>query len=477
MGNTMQIAGISSRRSSVRFGLAVVACVAMLSGCNGGDNDQTISPALQETTGSAGNTPSSDIVASPSKPLEAPVIQVQESNDLGKPVIFSVLPSVNAPVNLRYLWDFGDGESSDQAAPQHTYRKAGSYPVTVAVIAPSGEQRVSPVANVTVDSCLGSNLGRGWCVQSGSVQNFDGSLLVAPSPVTTRNLNSVAALNADIAWIVGNNGTILRTKDGGASWVQQNAGTTADLLSISAINAEIAWVVGRNGTILKTVDGGQTWQSRLGGDELTLFSVFAADENSAWLLTSDRDVVVMRTIDGGDTWSKFLRYPNFGQEFRPPYPPVIPIYYSVHFMLGIDKQTALILATGNYEFGRRQYLERQFATNDGGNTWNAQVNPEPFALPERRPLSPADLISYYERSNGYYYFSAINQESAWRFARSVDSRGHEFETIDITVDAGKIWQSQTPGGLLINEMKAVNRQVAWAVGNNGLILKTASGGE
>lgn len=470
MGNTMQIAGISSRRSSVRFGLAVVVCVAMLSGCNGGDNDQTISPALQETTGSAGNTPSSDIVASPpappssdveaspSKPLEAPVIQVQESNDLGKPVIFSVLPSVNAPINLRYLWDFGDGESSDQAAPQHTYRKAGSYPVTVAVIAPSGEKSVSPVATVSVDSCLGSNLGRGWCIQSGSVQNFDGSLLVAPASVTTKHLRSVAAIGPDIAWIVGDGGTILRTKDGGNSWVHQHGFGQRDLTSISAVSADIAWVVGDNGVVLKTIDGGEHWEYWFIENGPRLISVSAVDANTAWLLGSD--AVAIRTVNGGESWSIFQRYPNFGQKFDPNSSPVVPSWYDLYFILGINAQTALILATGQDAFDYGKVWTKQFGTIDGGNTWNATVAYRPFSVPD-----------------GGYYFTPADQHIAWRYSKSQSYIGRPFPSIDKTIDAGKTWRAQTPGGLIINSAMAVNQQIVWAVGDNGLILRTETGGE
>lgn len=38
-----------------------------------------------------------------------------------------------APVQLVYRWDFGDGETSNEAKPKHVYQKAGEYPVQLVV--------------------------------------------------------------------------------------------------------------------------------------------------------------------------------------------------------------------------------------------------------------------------------------------------------------------------------------------------------
>lgn len=304
---------------------------------------------------------------------------------------------------------------------------------------------------------MGSNLGRGWCIQSGSVQNYDGTLLVAPASITTKNLRSVAAIGPDIAWIVGDGGTILRTTDAGNSWVQQDSRTVQDLASISAISADVAWAVGDNGTILKTIDGGEHWEHRFAEDERWI-SISAVDANTAWLLGID--AVAMRTIDGGESWSIFQRYPNFGQKFDPNSSPVIPSWYDLYFILGINAQTALILGTGHDAYDYGKVWTKQFGTVDGGNTWNATVGYRPFTVPD-----------------GGYYFTPVDQHIAWRYSKYLSYIGRPFPSIDKTIDAGKTWRAQTPGGLIINSAMAVNQQIAWAVGDNGLILRTDSGGE
>ncbi len=63
-------------------------------------------------------------------------------------------------------------------------------------------------------------------------------------------------VDADNGTVVGDFGTILRTTDGGTTWVQQSSGTRHHLKRVSATDASTATVVGPNGIILRTSDGG-----------------------------------------------------------------------------------------------------------------------------------------------------------------------------------------------------------------------------
>src|SRR5690349_17945085 len=97
------------------------------------------------------------------------------------------------------------------------------------------------------------------------------------NPLPQRNsLNGVAMLDADTVIAVGDPGTILRSTDGGATWIRQKSGTTSDLTAVSFTDANTGTAVGwnrdrREGTILRTTDGGATWtpQSNWGGLVLT----------------------------------------------------------------------------------------------------------------------------------------------------------------------------------------------------------------
>ncbi len=69
-------------------------------------------------------------------------------------------------------------------------------------------------------------------------------------------LYAVDFVNATTGTVVGEGGTILRTTDGGSSWVIQTSGTTRVLRSVSFTDAITGTAVGLGGTILRTTTVG-----------------------------------------------------------------------------------------------------------------------------------------------------------------------------------------------------------------------------
>lgn len=58
----------------------------------------------------------------------------------------------NIDSNLTYLWNFGDGQTSTEKAPTHTYTKAGTYPVLLTVTDATGSQAATRLdINVTIE--------------------------------------------------------------------------------------------------------------------------------------------------------------------------------------------------------------------------------------------------------------------------------------------------------------------------------------
>ncbi|MCB9068054.1 MAG: T9SS type A sorting domain-containing protein [Calditrichae bacterium] len=70
------------------------------------------------------------------------------------------------------------------------------------------------------------------------------------------SLNSVCFITTLKGWIVGDNGSILSTTDGGSNWETQVSGTERDLQDIVFISDTTGWAIGNNGTILSTKSGG-----------------------------------------------------------------------------------------------------------------------------------------------------------------------------------------------------------------------------
>ena len=69
---------------------------------------------------------------------------------------------------------------------------------------------------------------------------------------TNKKLNSVAFIDSATGYVVGNDGIILKTDNGGVSWSALNSGTSNSLLSVCFPDPYTGFVVGSNGTILKT---------------------------------------------------------------------------------------------------------------------------------------------------------------------------------------------------------------------------------
>lgn len=111
--------------------------------------------------------------------------------------------------------------------------------------------------------------------------------------------------------------TILHTSDGGANWSQQYIDFgDSEPNDIQFTDTNNGWIVGTNGAIFKTINGGANWV-RLTNTGLTTdhnpISVYFLNATTGWAgVSSIGDMsFVLHTIDGGANWSKqnvFLDY-------------------------------------------------------------------------------------------------------------------------------------------------------------------------
>ena len=80
-----------------------------------------------------------------------------------------------------------------------------------------------------------------------------------------------------VSWItvVGQGGTILRSRDAGISWKYQESGTREDLYDVYFSSARDGFVVGSNATFISTTDAGLQWtSSSVGYNSVANFSFF-----------------------------------------------------------------------------------------------------------------------------------------------------------------------------------------------------------
>lgn len=91
----------------------------------------------------------------------------------------------------------------------------------------------------------------------------------------------------------------------------QDSGVKVRLRGISAVNSDVAWASGREGTVLRTVDGGKHWQAIKvpGAGELDFRDVEGFDADTAVVLSIGPGEAsrVYRTEDGGKSWKLALQ--------------------------------------------------------------------------------------------------------------------------------------------------------------------------
>ncbi len=86
----------------------------------------------------------------------------------------------------------------------------------------------------------------------------------------------------------------------------QSSGTTARLQAVSVVNDLVVWASGVRGTVVRTTDGGTTWVAQVvpGADSLEFRDIHAFDADRAVVLAAgpgDRSRVY-RTENGGASW-------------------------------------------------------------------------------------------------------------------------------------------------------------------------------
>lgn len=87
-----------------------------------------------------------------------------------------------------------------------------------------------------------------------------------PSELVQRRLISSLARAGDQSVVaVGQRGHVLRSTDGGKTWMQGKVPVSADLTAVQFVDGRTGHAVGHDGVVLRTEDGGSTWKRVLDG--------------------------------------------------------------------------------------------------------------------------------------------------------------------------------------------------------------------
>lgn len=122
----------------------------------------------------------------------------------------------------------------------------------------------------------------------------------AMKPTTDRGVVIIARTSRDVAWRLSE-ATIERSDDAGKTWRAQPTGDATGLLAGSAPSAEICWLAGRSGLVLRTTDG-EHWQRLVPPTTSDLTQIRARNATNATVRSASGER--FSTKDGGQSWSK-----------------------------------------------------------------------------------------------------------------------------------------------------------------------------
>jgi photosystem II stability/assembly factor-like uncharacterized protein len=132
-------------------------------------------------------------------------------------------------------------------------------------------------------------------------------------PPTQENLTKLHFLDSLTGWVVGSRGTIMKTTDGGYSWVFQDSRIMNEIVDIFMLNEDLGWALAHElptdtgssyGTIvLNTTDGGDFWENKMYPVEGEYFhSIEFLTPMEGWM--GGEWGTLVGTTDGGLRWSE-----------------------------------------------------------------------------------------------------------------------------------------------------------------------------
>lgn len=260
-----------------------------------------------------------------------------------------------------------------------------------------------------------------------------------------------------------------------ADWVKQNTNSFAWFKDVFFVNQNVGWIVGTDGVMISTENGGQTWIQHKKFTTDAFVQIHFLNETTGWLLC-ERNIYarganatsyLRKTTDGGRTWEK-IEFQDGGREritkmlFNPDGRATAFGEGGVFYKLQEDRvswkksQTAIhyLLLDGAFSDDTVGAIVGTggtiLFTEDSGLTWDK-----------------ATLLGDIDTRFNAVYFAG--KKGAW----AVGSRGRIFRSNG----GGRLWrQQESTVTANLNDVFFTSPTSGWAVGDNGIIVRTRDGG-
>jgi photosystem II stability/assembly factor-like uncharacterized protein len=305
---------------------------------------------------------------------------------------------------------------------------------------------------------------------------------------STSHFRGLSPISRDVAWVSGYDGLVLRTVDGGRSWIDSSPADAAGLQfrDISAFDENRAVAMsagsGSDSRLYSTADGGRTWQlAYQNTDPAAFFDCMAFYDSRHGLVMSDPvngRFRILSTRDSGQTW-KVL--PDAG----------MPAALTDEF--GFAAGGECLTTSGRHAwFGSGGgSTARIFHSGDGGLTWDVRDSPllsSPsagvFALAFRTPALGIAVGGDFAAPTASTKVSAVSYlNGPWRLPRTEPSGYRSGVTFvprtlatvvsvglsgsDVSDDGGRHWQTFDTGQF--DTVSCAKDGSCWASGDLGRV--------
>lgn len=302
--------------------------------------------------------------------------------------------------------------------------------------------------------CLSQNLysQSGWSQQNSGVNSL---------------LYSIYILDSNTIYIVGGSGTILKTTNGGNNWIIINLGISSTLRSVYFLNLNTGFISGDNHIFIKTTNGGINWNNSLLNHTRATDIIFF-NSLTGYIACSEFNFfpqsIVSKTTDGGLSWYDVN---SWTEDWWGLYFCDLNNGYSCGFN-SIHKTTNGGVSW--FDIGTNTYFDVifNFLNKDTGYiSSNGTINGPPYSI-RKTYDGGGSWVNIYQSNNPYVAGYFVNCLTGYIAGSNILK----------TTNGGINWYTQWNlfyAGLF--RMKFLNQQTGFAIGNNGIILKTTNGGE
>lgn len=248
------------------------------------------------------------------------------------------------------------------------------------------------------------------------------------------------------------------TSSENASWKVVYRESDFSFLSVFFINEMIGFVVGYNGVLLKTVDGGSSWNRIDFPQNGRLHSIFFLDKNCGFVSC---DSELYYTDDGGNSWNIQLKIGSLGsQDF---------LFTSPQTGFMISQPNNLFLTQdGGRSWSRKEFPRELYHLSMVSDSIGYAVG-----FSEARTIRVINSLIELENMEAgienfirWYDVSFVNEELGWALGLDIEAIA---EVIIHTSDGGLSWTIQATNlqGLQGGELFFIDESHGWAVGGGG----------